>query len=66
MSKDKRTALVIRHEGKEREITFEELALSNNLTVEALIRVLIDKGVLNSDELLAELEKVKNERTGQP
>jgi hypothetical protein len=49
-------------DGKEREITYEELALSNNLAQEALVRLLIDKNVFEPKELLEMLEKVKKER----
>ena len=42
---------------KEREtLTVEELALSNAYQLEAMINVLERKGLLNKDEVLAELE----------
>ena len=40
---EKKVALKMVIDGKEREITYEELALSNNLAQEALVRVLIEK-----------------------
>lgn len=59
---DKKVALRMIVDGKEREISYEELALSNNLSQEALVRLLIDKGVFEPDELLKWLETVKKER----
>lgn len=53
-------------DGKERDVSFEELALSNNLAQEALVRVLIEKGLFKPDELLKMMGKVKKERYRQP
>lgn len=53
-------------DGKERDVSFEELALSNNLAQEALVRLLIEKGLFKPDELLKMMEKVKKERYRQP
>jgi len=49
-------------DGKERDVSFEELALSNNLAQEALVRVLIDKKLLTPQELLQMMETVRKER----
>ena len=38
-------------DGKERDVSFEELTLSNNLALEALARLLIDKKLLESKDL---------------
>jgi hypothetical protein len=59
---EKKVALKMIVDGKEKDITFEELALSNNLAQEALVRVLIDKKVINAKELLEMMEMVKKER----
>lgn len=59
---DNKIALKMVVDGKERDVTFEELALSNNLAQEALVRLLIDKKLLTARELLDWIEKVKNER----
>jgi len=48
--------------GKERDISFEELTLSNNLAQEAIVRLLIEKKVIEAKDLLDMMEKVKNER----
>lgn len=59
---DKRVALKMVVDGQEKEITFEELALSNNLAQEALVRLLIDKKLITPKELLDMMENVKKER----
>ena len=63
---DKRVALKMVINGEEKDVTFEELALSNNLAQEALVRLLIDKNVFKPEELLEMMEKVKKERYRQP
>jgi hypothetical protein len=45
-----------------REVTFEELALSNTLSLEALVRVLSRNGSVDPSELMSEMDKVKAER----
>jgi len=59
---NKRPALIISVDGKEREVTFEELTLSNNLTLEVLMRLLIDKKIIDPDEFMTKLQELKNER----
>ena len=59
---EKRVALKMIIDGKEKDISFEELALSNNLAQEALVRVLIDKKLITPKELLEMMETVKKER----
>lgn len=49
-------------DGKERNVTYEELALSNNLAQEALVRLLIRKKIIDAQELLDEINTVKTER----
>jgi hypothetical protein len=49
-------------DGKERDVTYEELALSNNLAQEALVRLLIEKKVIVPKELMQMMETVKKER----
>ncbi len=62
MMEQKRVALKMIVDGVEKDITFEELALSNNLAQEALVRVLIEKKMIEPKELLAMMETVKKER----
>ncbi len=59
---DNKIALKMVVDGKERDVTFEEIALSNNLAQEALVRLLIEKNIITARELLDWIEKVKNER----
>jgi hypothetical protein len=49
-------------DGKERLISYEELALSNNLAQEALVRLLVRKKIIKPEELLEEINTVKTER----
>jgi len=63
---ERKVALKMIIDGEERDISFEELALSNNLAQEALVRVLIDKKVIEPKELLEMMETVKKERYRQP
>ena len=65
MSDEKRTspyALRLVIDGKERLISYEELALSNNLAQEALVRLLVKNKIIKADELLEEINAVKTER----
>ena len=59
---ERKVALKMMVDGKERDISFEELALSNNLAQESLVRLLIEKGLFKPEELMEMLEKVKKER----
>ncbi len=63
-----RVAIKMVVNGQVREITYEELAVSNNLAQEALVRLLIKKGVIDPKELGEEIQAVSNERyrTGNP
>lgn len=54
--------IILIKDGVKREVTFEELALSNTLSLEALVRVLARAGNVDPAELLAEMERVKSER----
>jgi len=66
MSDKKPPALRIVIDGKERDVTFEELALSNNLAQEALVRLLVDKKIIDPQELLDNMKKIKQERYRMP
>jgi len=59
---DRKVALKMVINGEEREITFEDLALSNNLAQEALVRLLVEKKLFDPSELLKMIETVKKER----
>ena len=60
---DSKVALKMVIDGKERDVSYEELALSNNLAQEALVRVLIEKNLFKPKELLKMIETVKKERS---
>ena len=62
MGEQKNVALKMVVDGKERDVTWEELALSNNLAQEALVRLLIEKKVFQPRELMEMMETVKKER----
>ena len=59
---DSKVALKMVIDGKERDVSYEELALSNNLAQEALVRVLIEKKLFEPKELMKMMETVKEER----
>jgi hypothetical protein len=61
-SKDRPVALKMVVDGKVREITFEELALSNNMSQEALVRLLVRKKLFEPRELMEEIHSVQKER----
>ena len=64
--KEKRIALKIVMGDQEREVTYEELCLSNNLAQEALVRLLVKKKIFKSEELLKEMEQLRKERYRSP
>ena len=59
---EQKVALKMVINGKERDVSYEELALSNNLAQEALVRLLIEKKLFEPKELLKMMEIVKKER----
>jgi hypothetical protein len=63
---DKHVALKMVVDGVEKEVTFEELALSNNLALEALVRLMVDKKLIEPKELMDMMEKVRKERYRTP
>ena len=62
----KKVALKIQIGDQVREITFDELTLSNNLGLEALVKVLVDKGVFKPEELQSEMDRNRKERYRDP
>jgi hypothetical protein len=63
---EKKVAIRMVVDGKEREVTYEELSLSNNLALEALARLMIEKKLFEPKDLLEMMEKVKKERYRHP
>jgi hypothetical protein len=47
---------------KEKEVSYRELCLSNNLSQEALVSLLVKKKLIEPKELLGEIKRVKEER----
>ncbi len=68
MSEDqsKRVALKVVVGDQVREVTFDELTLSNNLGLEALVKVLVDNNVFKPEELQKEMERIRKERYRDP
>ena len=63
---DKKVALKIQIGDQVREVTFDELTLSNNLGLEALVKVLVDKGVFKPEELQTEMDRIRKTRYRDP
>jgi hypothetical protein len=59
---DKDVALKIVMGDREKEVSFRELCLSNNLSQEALVSLLVKKKLIEPKELLEEIRRVKEER----
>ena len=66
VTEEKKVALKMVAGGQERDITFEELTLANNLAQEALVRLLIEKKLFTPQELMQMMETVKKERYRTP
>ena len=63
---EKRIAIKMVVDGKERDVTFEEIALSNNLALEALVRLMVEKKLFEPKELMQTMEAVRKERYRVP
>jgi len=64
--KEKKVALKIFFEGKWKEISYEELCLSNNLAQEALVTLLVKKKLIEPKELMEMIAKIRKERYKTP
>jgi hypothetical protein len=62
----RRVALKIQIGDQTRDVTFDELTLSNNLGLEAMVKVLVDKGVFKPEELQEEMDRIRQERYKDP
>ncbi len=47
-------------DGKVRDVSFRELLLSVNMSMEALMSALIKKGIITPEDLLREIEELKS------
>ena len=63
---EKKIAIKMVDGDKVKDVSFEELALSNNLAQEALVRLLIQKNLFEPNELMEMMEKVRKERYRTP
>jgi len=68
MADDRRVAMKMVIDGKVRDVTFEELAITNNLAQRALVNLLIKKKIIDPKEYVKELKTAQEEhyRTGEP
>jgi len=68
VSDKKNVAMKIVRDGQVQEITVEQLVVSNQLSQEALIGVLVKKKLVDPKELLDEIERIRKERyrAGEP
>ncbi len=68
MADDKRVAMKMVIDGKVRDVTFEELAITNNLAQRALVSLLIKNKVIDPKDYVDELKTTQKEhyRTGEP
>jgi hypothetical protein len=63
-----RVAMKMVVDGKVREITVEQLVISNQLSQEALVSLLVKKKLIDPRDLLNEIERIRKERyrEGEP
>jgi hypothetical protein len=68
MSDDSNVALRMMVDGEVREITVEQLCISNQLSQEALVSLMVKKGLIDPKDLLNEIESIRKERyrAGEP
>jgi hypothetical protein len=62
----KRVALRVSVGEKVHDVTFDELTLSNNLGLEALVTLLVEKGVFKPEELQAIMDRIRRDRYRGP
>ena len=62
----KRIALKVSIGDTIHEVTFDELTLSNNLGLEALVTILVEKGIFQAEELQAIMERIRLDRYRGP
>jgi hypothetical protein len=62
----KRVALRVSVGEKIHDVTFDELTLSNNLGLEALVTLLVEKGVFKPEELQEIMDRIRRDRYRGP
>jgi hypothetical protein len=65
---ESRVAMKMVIDGKVREITVEQLVISNQLSQEALVSLLVKNKLIDPKDLLNEIERIRKERyrEGEP
>ena len=53
-------------DGTVKEVSFEELALSNNLASQAIVRLLIKKGVITGEEFMEAMNEMQKAHYRDP
>ena len=62
----RRVALRVSIGDKVHDVTFDELTLSNNLGLEALVTLLVEKGAFKPEELQAVMDRIRRDRYRGP
>lgn len=62
---NEQTAMRIVADGKVRDVSYRDLLLSMNLSLEALMSVLIKKGLINPDDLLKAIEEIRDKHNSK-
>ncbi len=62
MNEKKKPILKLVVDGKEKEVSFEQLTLANNASLEAIMRLLVRKRIIKPQEFVTELKAVEKER----
>ncbi|MBN1550522.1 hypothetical protein JW979_03585 [bacterium] len=57
--RDEDIAMRIVHAGQVRDVSFRELLLSTNVTMEALLSLLAKKGMISPDEMIEEISSIQ-------
>ena len=53
-------------ERQKQTVTWEEMAYSNYLSIEAIVNLLIRKGLMTKEEILDEIKILKNKHLSEP
>jgi hypothetical protein len=62
----KRVALKVSIGDKVHDVTFDELTLSNNLGLEALVTLLVEKKIFKPEELQTIMDRIRRDRYRGP
>ncbi|MBN1423796.1 hypothetical protein JXA88_04495 [Candidatus Fermentibacteria bacterium] len=68
MDHDGFKGVIIVKDGVQKKVSFDELCLSNTMSLEALVSLLVKKKIIKPEELLDAIRSIKSERyrTGSP